>query len=72
MVKLYLIEEVNNMSSTLKEAINSLGILQKPAKSKKKISDELLGKYSGIIPKGKTSTEFIRELRGSAFGKIRK
>ncbi|MEW6416805.1 MAG: hypothetical protein AB1480_01630 [Nitrospirota bacterium] len=60
------------MPSTLKEAINSLKILKKPAKLKGKISEELLGKYSGIIPKGKTSTEFIRELRSTAFGKIKK
>ncbi len=60
------------MPSTLKEAINSLKIFKKPIKLKGKISDKLLGKYSGITPKGKTSTEFIRELRGSAFGKIKK
>ncbi len=60
------------MPSTLKEAINSLKILKKPTKLKGKVSNELLGKYSGIIPKGKTSTEFIRELRSSAFGKIKK
>ncbi len=47
------------MPSTLKEAINSLKILKKPAKLKGKISEELLGKYSGVIPKRKTSTEFI-------------
>lgn len=60
------------MPSTLKEAINSLKILKKPTKLKGKVSDELLGKYSGIIPKGKTSTEFIRELRSSSFGKMKK
>lgn len=60
------------MPSTLKEAVNSLKILKKPAKLKGKVSDELLGKYSGIIPKGKPSTEFIRELRITAFGKIKK
>ncbi len=60
------------MPSTLKEAINSLKILKKPTKLKGKVSDKLLGKYSGIIPKGKTSTEFIRELRSSSFGKMKK
>ena len=60
------------MPSTLKEAISSLKVLQKSPKLKKKVSGELLGKYAGIIPKGKTSTEFIRELRSSAFGKIKK
>lgn len=60
------------MSSTLKEAINSLKTLQKLPRPKEKVSDKLLGKYAGIIPKGKTSTEFIRELRSSAFGKMKK
>jgi len=60
------------MSSTLKEAISSLKSLQKFPKPKEKVADKLLGKYSGIIPKGKTSTEFIRELRSSAFGKMKK
>jgi len=60
------------MSSTLKEAFNSLKTLQKPPKSKEKVSTKLLGKYAGIIPKEKTSTEFIRETRGSLFGKVKK
>jgi len=60
------------MPSTLKEAVNSLKILKKSPKLKGKVSEELLGKYSGIIPKGKTSTEFIRELRSTAFGKMKK
>lgn len=60
------------MPSTLKEAVNSLKTLQKQPKSKEKVSSRLLGKYSGIIPKGKTSTEFIRETRGSLFGKVKK
>lgn len=55
------------MSSTLKEAINSLKTLQKPSKPKGKVSDELLGKYTGVIPKGKTSTKFIRELRATRY-----
>jgi hypothetical protein len=60
------------MPSTLKKAANSLKILKKSLKLKGKVSEELLGKYSGIIPKGKTSTEFIRELRSSVFGKMKK
>jgi hypothetical protein len=60
------------MPSTLKEALNSLKVLQKPSKFKGKVSDDLLGKYSGILPRGKTSSEFIRQMRGSAFGKIKK
>jgi hypothetical protein len=59
------------MPSTLKEAIDSLRALQRQPEMARKVSDELLGKYKGIIPTGKTSTEFIRELRGSLFGKVK-
>ncbi|MEK6651988.1 MAG: hypothetical protein AABY50_03560 [Nitrospirota bacterium] len=59
------------MSTTLKDAINSIKTLSSVTKTNKKTSDELLGKYEGIIPKGKTSTEFIRDIRGDLFGKIK-
>lgn len=59
------------MPSTLKEAIDSLRALQRQPDMAKKVSDELLGKYKGIIPIEKTSTEFIRELRESLFGKLK-
>lgn len=60
------------MPSTLKDALNSIKSLSKrPSRSRKKISDELLGKYEGVLPKGKTSTEFIKELRGSLYGKVK-
>lgn len=58
------------MSSTLKDAINSLKTLKKP-KAKGKVSKELLGRYADIIPKGKTSTEFVRELRSLRY-KVKK
>lgn len=60
------------MSSTLKEAISSLKTLQKRPRPKERVSDKLLGKYAGIVPRGKTSTEFIRELRSAAFGKMKR
>ena len=59
------------MPTPLKDAINSIKTLSSITKLKKKISDELLGKYEGIIPKGKTSTEFIRDIRGTLFGKVK-
>lgn len=59
------------MSTTLKDAINSIKSLSIPSKPKKKISDELLGKYEGIIPPGKSSTESIKDLRKTMYGKIR-
>lgn len=58
------------MPSTLKDAISSIKSLSKPSKPAKKISDELMGKYKGIIPVGKTATEFIKELRKSMYGKV--
>ena len=58
------------MPSTLKDAINSIKSLSVPSKSEKKISEELLGKYEGIIPLEKTSTEFIKELRKTMYGKV--
>ncbi len=64
-------QEVINLPTTLKDAINSIKTLSSITKLKKKISDELLGKYEGIIPKGKTSTEFIRDIRGTLFGKVK-
>lgn len=59
------------MPATLKEAIDSLKTLQRRPETTRKVSDELLGKYKGIIPVDKTSTELIKELRGSLFGKVK-
>ena len=61
------------MSATIKEilqAVESLNI-PKTHKIKTNISDELLGKYKGVLPKGKTSTELIKNLRSSLYGKIK-
>jgi hypothetical protein len=60
------------MFSTLKEAMKLLQTAQAPRKSKGKVADGLLGKYEGIIPQGKTSTEYVRELRAPRYGKIKK
>lgn len=60
------------MSSTLQEAIEALELVKVKSKSRKtKIADKLLGKFKGIIPSGKSSTQFIKELRGSLYGKIK-
>jgi hypothetical protein len=59
------------MPATLKEAIDSLKTLQKRPETDRKVSEELLGKYKGIIPADKTSTEFIKELRSSLSGKVK-
>lgn len=58
--------------STLQQAIQALGSIKiKPKRKKVSIADRLLGKFKGIIPKGKTSTQFIKELRGTLYGKIK-
>ena len=58
--------------STLQQAIQALQSVRiKPKSTKTSIADKLLGKFKGIIPQGKTSTQLIKELRGSLYGKIK-
>lgn len=60
------------MASTLQQAIKALeGIKIDKKTATRKLAQKLCGKYRGVIPEGKTSTEFIRqELRGTLYGKI--
>lgn len=60
------------MLSTLKDAAMSIKTAQPEQKPKGSVSDGLLGKYAGIVPEDKTSAEFVREQRTSAYGKIKK
>ncbi len=39
-------------------------------KPKREVVDELLGAFEGAIPEGETSTEYIRKLRESGYGKL--
>ncbi|MEA3368739.1 MAG: hypothetical protein U9Q24_00045 [Candidatus Ratteibacteria bacterium] len=58
--------------STLQQAIEALELIKiKPKPKKTNIADKLLGKFRGIIPEGKTSTHFIKELRGTLYGKVK-
>jgi len=58
--------------TTLKEAIEAIRSIKTiPISKRTSVANELLGKYKGIIPKDKTSTEFIRSLRNSLYGKIK-
>lgn len=59
------------MSTTLKDAVNSIKSLSVPSEPSKKVSEELLGKYEGIIPPEKSSTEFIKDLRKTMYGKVK-
>ena len=56
--------------TTLKEMIESIRDITIPKKAKN-ITEKLLGKYSGVVPKGKTSASWIKGLRGSLYGKIK-
>lgn len=60
------------MPSTLQQAIKALeGIKIDKKIAEAKLAQKLCGKYRGVIPEGKTSTEFIRqELRETLYGKI--
>lgn len=61
------------MSSTLKEAIEAIEFLRvKKYSPKLNIADKWLGKFKGIVPKRKTSTQYIKELRSTLYGKIKK
>ena len=42
--------------------------VKKPGR--KSVVDELLGAFEGAIPEGETSTEYIRKLRESGYGKL--
>ena len=56
---------------TLQEAIEATKVIKlRPKSGRISIADKLLGKFKGIIPEGKTSTKFIKELRNSLYGKI--
>ncbi|MBI4706966.1 MAG: hypothetical protein HY761_03460 [Candidatus Omnitrophica bacterium] len=59
------------MSTTLKDAVSSIKSLSVPSEPLKKVSEELLGKYEGIIPPEKSSTEFIKDLRKTMYGKVK-
>ena len=57
------------MPSTLQQAIKALeGIKIDKKTATAKLTQKLCGKYRGVIPEGKTRTEFIRqELRGTLY-----
>ena len=58
--------------TTLQSAIRAVQAItaQKPSKNTSKIADRLLGKFKGVLPKGRSSSEIIRDLRNSSYGKI--
>ena len=59
--------------TTLQYAIATIETIKshKTPRKKTSIARKLLGKFKGVIPAGKTSTQFIRELRDSSYGKFK-
>lgn len=53
------------MSLTLKEFIQTAENFRGKSKkkNKKNLADELLGKYEGIVPEGRNSSEYLRDLK---------
>jgi hypothetical protein len=64
---------MKDMSLTLKEFIKTAEQLRKTTNKSCSVNlaDALLGKYENLLPNGVNSTEYIRELRGSGYGKIK-
>lgn len=56
--------------TTLKDALEAIKSIKITVQKKANLADELLGRYKGITPKDKTSTQFIREMRDNLYGKI--
>ena len=56
------------MPVTLERLIKSIGRIE--LKAQNDIADKWLGAFEGVIPKGMTSTEYIKKLRESCYGKI--
>jgi hypothetical protein len=61
-------------SITVRMAVNLSEILKSTRmfreKKQEKIGKKWLGKFEGAIPPDKTSTEYLKELRGTLYGKI--
>lgn len=57
--------------STLQAAIDAVQSLKLKSRAKSvRVSDKLLGKFKGIIPENKSSTQFVKELRNTMYGKL--
>ncbi len=61
------------MSLTLKEFIQAAENFKGKASktTNTNLADDLLGKYEGIIPEGKNSSDYLRELRSTSYDKIK-
>ena len=60
------------MPTELKEIIRfikDLGYEIKTEVAGKSVVDELLGAFEGVVPEGMTSTEYLKNLRETGYGK---
>ncbi|PDM26679.1 hypothetical protein CP083_02705 [Candidatus Bathyarchaeota archaeon B24-2] len=49
--------------------IKDLGYEVKTEVTGKSVVDELLGAFEGVVPRGMTSTEYLKNLRETGYGK---
>ncbi len=57
------------MPVMLEKLIKALESIETKAKADKNFADKWLGAFEGVIPEGMTSTEYIKKLRESCYGK---
>ncbi len=57
------------MPVMLEKLIKALESIETKAKADKNFADKWLGAFEGVVPEGITSTEYIRKLRESCYGK---
>lgn len=59
------------MPVTVERFERVMGISRDKRPMKKGFAKKWLGSFKGVLPESKTSTEFIKELRGSSYGKFK-
>ncbi len=57
------------MPVILEKLIKALESIETKAKADMNFADKWLGAFEGVIPEGLTSTEYIKKLRESCYGK---
>ncbi len=57
------------MPVMLEKLVRALESIETKAKADKNFADKWLGAFEGVIPEGITSTEYIKKLRETCYGK---
>ncbi len=57
------------MPVMLEKLIKALESIETKAKADKNFADKWLGAFEGVVPEGMTSTEYIKKLRETCYGK---